>query len=306
MIRERCLTISLMKRLRSPVWMWLLALCLTLALAYFQRATGPTHPAHVSTIIAGQRYTVRLPRTHGGPGGLIVAVPVPVPGTTGILVWRHYPSSEPWSRIPLVVKAGKLTATIPHQPPAGKVEYHLVLRPPHSVATVLPSSRTLVARFKGTVPFSVLLPHILCMFLSMLFATRALLGAVMWPDRGVRMPILVGGLLLFAGGLILGPIVQYHAFGAYWTGWPYGYDLTDNKTLIAFLAWLPALCIAFRRRPRTSWIVAGWLVMMAVFLVPHSMHGSQIDWSKRDDAAVRRVPVRASHAAPTLADKSPS
>ncbi len=266
-----------------------MALAVTLVLAYFQRATGPTHPAHVTTRIAGRHYVVSLPRTHGGPGGLIVSVPVPVPGTTGILVWRHFPSSEPWTQTPLVEKDGTLRATIPHQPPAGKVEYHLVLNPPGEASRVIPRSTTLVARFKGAVPLSVLLPHIFCMFLSMLFATRAFLGVVMWPDRGVRMPILIAGALLIAGGLILGPIVQYHAFGAYWTGWPYGYDLTDNKTLLAFLAWLPALAISIKRRPRHGWIIVGWIVMMGVFLIPHSMHGSQIDWSKQDAAAVRPV-----------------
>jgi hypothetical protein len=286
----------------SPILMWLLAFLVTLSLAYFQRATGPTHPARIVRDLSGVRYAIRLPRTHGGTGGLRITIPSPAAGTTGIIAWRHFPSSEPWMQIPLVEKDGKLTATIPHQPPAGKVEYHLVLYPPNAQAVVLPSTKTLVARFKGAVPLSVLLPHILCMFLSMLLATRAVLGAVFWPARGVRVPVILTGAFLVAGGLILGPIVQFHAFGAYWTGWPYGYDLTDNKTLLAFLAWLPALIIALRRRPRAGWIVAGWIVMMGVFLVPHSMHGSQIDWSKvprkkltsRQPVAVPRYSVESS------------
>ena len=258
----------------------MLSFLVTISLAYFQRATGPTHPARIVRDLSGVRYSIALPRTHGGPGGLRITIPVPVPGTTGIVAWRHFPSSEPWRRIPLVEKNGKLIAVIPHQPPAGKVEYHLVLYPSDGQTVVLPSTTTLVARFKGAVPLSALLPHVLCMFLSMLLATRAFVGAVFWPSRGVRLSVILAGAFFIAGGLILGPIVQYHAFGAYWTGWPYGYDLTDNKTLLAFLAWLPALVVALRRRPKRGWIVAGWIVMMAVFLVPHSMHGSQIDWSK--------------------------
>ena len=34
------------------------------------------------------------------------------------------------------------------------------------------------------------------------------------------------------GGMILGPIVQKYAFGAYWTGIPFGHDLTDAKNLV--------------------------------------------------------------------------
>ena len=41
---------------------------------------------------------------------------------------------------------------------------------------------------------------------------------------------------LFLGGMLLGPIVQNFAFGDYWTGIPFGWDLTDNKTLLAAIA----------------------------------------------------------------------
>lgn len=36
--------------------------------------------------------------------------------------------------------------------------------------------------------------------------------------------IALGGMTL--GGMILGPIVQKYAFGEYWTGFPFGGDLT--------------------------------------------------------------------------------
>jgi hypothetical protein len=81
------------------------------------------------------------------------------------------------------------------------------------------------------------------------------------------------------GGLFLGPVVQKFAFDAFWTGWPFGTDLTDNKTALAALAWLPATLLALRNRPLRVAVIVGWLVMMGVFLIPHSLRGSQIDWS---------------------------
>ena len=39
------------------------------------------------------------------------------------------------------------------------------------------------------------------------------------------------------GGFVLGPLVQKAAFAAYWTGIPWGWDLTDDKTLFAALFW---------------------------------------------------------------------
>ena len=86
--------------------------------------------------------------------------------------------------------------------------------------------------------------------------------------------------LLGIGGLFLGPLVQKAAFGAYWTGWPFGTDLTDNKTAVAVLAWVVA---AFRARGgRDARLAVGVaaLVTLAVFMVPHSAWGSQVDWSK--------------------------
>jgi hypothetical protein len=87
------------------------------------------------------------------------------------------------------------------------------------------------------------------------------------------------------GGLILGPFVQKATFGAYWTGFPWGYDLTDNKTLLMWLAWVLA-AIAAGPRPRRS---EGWsrlamqvatLAMTVVYLIPHSLRGSQLDYGK--------------------------
>jgi hypothetical protein len=58
-----------------------------------------------------------------------------------------------------------------------------------------------------------------------------------------------------------------------------GEDVTDTKTLVAALAWLPATWMALRKGHTRIAAVAGWLVMMAVFMIPHSVRGSQIDWS---------------------------
>jgi hypothetical protein len=96
-------------------------------------------------------------------------------------------------------------------------------------------------------------------------------------ERPRRTVLLAMGLLVL-GGLILGPVVQRFAFGAYWTGWPLGDDLTDNKTLVAVLGWLPATILAVRRSRLRLAVILGWACMMAIFLIPHSLRGSQLDW----------------------------
>jgi len=118
------------------------------------------------------------------------------------------------------------------------------------------------------------------MFGSMLVATRALLEVLRTSTPDPRKSVLVAMGLLMIGGLFLGPVVQKFAFGAYWTGWPFGHDLTDNKTLIAFIAWLPATILALRGRKLWGVVVVGWIVMMGIFLIPHSFRGSEMDWSE--------------------------
>jgi hypothetical protein len=67
---------------------------------------------------------------------------------------------------------GILTAELPNQPPAGKLQYRLALSEVDEVA-VFPGNEPVAIRFKGDVPLSILMPHILAMFASMLLAARA-------------------------------------------------------------------------------------------------------------------------------------
>ncbi len=263
----------------SAAALWAAAFVVAAALGFFQRTTGPTYPMRGRAVVGSEELSYRLPRTHGGAGGLVVTVRALDAGSSAVIRWRRYPTAEPYRQVPMLRPSeGVLAGEIPHQPPAGKVEYWIDFEVGGSSAR-LPAGQTVVARFRGDVPAAALIPHILAMFTSMLLATRALLE-VLRPSgpRPYRLILCSMGLLV-VGGLILGPIVQQFAFGALWTGWPVGTDLTDNKTLLAVLAWLPATVLALRRRAVASAVMVGWLVMMGVFLIPHSLRGSEIDWT---------------------------
>ena len=260
--------------------LWVIAFIVTVVLAVFQRMTGPSYPLRGTVAVPGAVIDHRLPRSHGGPGGLEVELQVPPSVSDARLEWRRYPTDDPWSSIPMSRTNGsRMVAEVPHQPPAGKVEYRLVLSTSAGDVTV-PTGDAAVARFRSSVPAWVLIPHILAMFSSMLVATRALLEAFRPSAPAPRRSILVAMSLLVIGGLFLGPMVQKFAFGEYWTGWPFGHDLTDNKTLLAVLAWLPATLLALARKRTRIAVVAGWVVMMGVFLIPHSLRGSERDWSE--------------------------
>jgi hypothetical protein len=84
---------------------------------------------------------------------------------------------------------------------------------------------------------------------------------------------------MLIGGLIMGPIMQKFAFGAYWTGWPFGQDLTDNKTLVAFIFWLIAFFVLRKNRQNRFWPVLAAIITLSVFVIPHSVLGSEFDYS---------------------------
>jgi hypothetical protein len=271
----------------GSVTLWIAAFLVAVALGYFQRTTGPTYPLTGTLSLGGSEVSYKLARAHGGEGGLDVVLPAPEGTIRGVLEWRRFPTNDEWKRVKLSGAEGGLRATIPHQPPAGKVEYRVVLRDGDEQVRV-PDHGSVVARFRGDVPASILIPHILAMFGSMLLATRALFEVLRRSRPMARGFVLGAMVLLVVGGLFLGPLVQKFAFDAYWTGWPFGTDLTDNKTLIAVLAWLPATIIALRSGPTRVAVIMGWVVMMGVFLIPHSLHGSEIDWSEQSPSTAEQ------------------
>lgn len=254
--------------------LWTLAVLLMLGSAVWQRRTGPSYPVRGELETPAGARAYALPRSHETTSGAVVSVPAARP--EGSLVWRRYPTAEPFAAIPLAAAGDSLTATLPAQPPAGKVEYYVEL---HGVGDTLrlPEREAAVLRYRGPVDVAVLLPHVLMMFLAMLVAVRAALGAAAGRTEPALAWLALIGFTI--GGLVLGPIVQKQAFGAYWTGFPYGGDLTDNKTLVMWLAWAVA-CLAPLRWPRSRrpLVLAAAVVTLVVYLIPHSMRGSQLDY----------------------------
>ncbi len=253
-----------------------------LAAAVWQRLTGPTHPRRGTAVVAGQEVRWRLLRSSVSGEPFMVAIPAP-PGVTGVVRYRRYPTNEPSRDLPMSREGEDLVALLPSQPPAGKLEYSVVLSTPSGPVRV-PEGEPIVMRFKGDVPALLLIPHVVTMFVAMMVGIRAALAAAVGRPEARRYAwVAVVGIAI--GGLVLGPIVQKSAFGAYWTGWPFGTDLTDNKTLGMWLAWLAAVVVFWRRQDPLDrlarWVtIAAAVVMIAVYVVPHSLRGTELDYSK--------------------------
>jgi hypothetical protein len=271
-------------------WLWIAALLITLASARYQRMTGPTQPYDGTATLGPAAVTYSLERTHAGPGDHVLRVTAADPAVQGVVAWRPHATREPWTEVPMRREGETLTAALPHQPVAGKLDFRVRLeRAGESI--VIPADRNLRVRFRNPVPMPVLLPHILAMFLAMLLSTRAGLEAFQPKPRlrGLAMATIV--TFIFAG-FIFGPLMTWFAFGEWWGGWPIGNDPTDNKTTVALVAWLLALVFIRRGRAARAWAVTAALVMIGVFAIPHSMAAGERPpdpadaptWSARVDA----------------------
>jgi hypothetical protein len=261
--------------------LWTLAVILTVFALVWQRMTGPTYPLRGHITLGGQRLALKLGRSHGGPADQPVRVLAPDIAVSGTVQWKRYPSADAWDTLPLIRHGDTLVAALPHQPPAGKLAYQLRLfRGGERI--VYPAQPT-VTRFKGDISAYVIIPHLLCMFGGMLLLMRAGIGALAREPK-YRKWATVGTVLFVLGGFVFGPWMQHQAFGDWWTGVPFGWDMTDNKTLIALVAWLFALWKLRGGKQARGPVIAAALITLAVFLVPHSIFGSQIDWSKAGGA----------------------
>ncbi len=264
----------------KTILLWVLAVIITLGAAVYQRLTGPTYPLSLTTSISGKTIDYSLPRTHGGSTDLPVVISVPDTMVNGILVYKRFKTDDSLTYIPMTRIGDTLKAALPNQPPAGKLEYNVDLYTEDTHVN-LPGEQSVVVRFKGAVPGAVILPHVVFIFLAMLWSTRTGLEAFRKNGKTGSLTLQTV-LLLLVGGMIMGPIVQKFAFGEYWTGIPFGWDLTDNKTLVAFVGWLLALWRHRHSKFPRFWILAASLILIGIFTIPHSTMGSELNYDTGD------------------------
>jgi hypothetical protein len=214
-------------------------------------------------------------------------------GVSASVRYRRYKSNDGWSEKPMAPGTFRFSrrgtaeevrgvgATLPSLPgdrprPAPVVHEDDVLVLPGPLG-----ERPVYARYKAPVPHAVLLVHILLVFLSMTLALRTGLQAMAGREVGGLVWATIVSLLL--GAFVLGPIVQKYAFGVWWSGVPFGYDWTDNKVLVELAAWVAAAAVTLvSRNPRLARgaVVAATAVTLAVYFIPHSIFGSEYDYTR--------------------------
>jgi len=270
---------------------WTVAALVTLGSLAYQDRTGPTYPLRGSVQTEAGTVTFICMRSQTIGQGLSVAITDPVPdGLRAQVRYRRFRSKDPWTTVPMergsfaiagrgrsrtVAGIGVALPSLSER--AGKYEYFVEIAPTAAAQPFsITGERPIYARYKAPVPGAALVAHIVAIFVSMLVAMRTTLAGLL--GHGVRRYLYATLVTLLLGGFILGPLVQWYAFGVWWSGFPFGYDWTDNKVVVGLAFWLLALWRnRGRRECRWSVVLAG-LATLAIYFIPHSVFGSEYNY----------------------------
>ncbi len=258
---------------KLSVSLWIIAFIFTLMIVFYQKITGPTYPVKGNNVLNGVKIKYKFLRSHTSFEKLPVKVYVPSKKIDGFLKFRKYKSNDKWTELKMDREGDYLIAYTPGLQSAGKIEYSVKISSGEN-SLILNNGITIIARFKNSVPPGFLITHIILMILSFFFGIRTGLEALSKYGSYYKL-VNITLFIVFLGGMIFGPIVQKYAFGDLWTGIPFGYDLTDNKTLFAFIFWL----LAYLLKKKSRWyVVSASALMILIYLIPHSVLGSEIDY----------------------------
>ena len=275
----------------KKVFFWLLAILITLSAVIYQRKTGPTYDKKMKIQVNGITSELKLIRSMEIGNETGVKLNIDDTNLKARLFYKRFLTKDAYTAVDfeyakkpidsfIMNKVFKINeekgwfAQVPDQPMAGKIQYYFEVTDNNGVQTYL-KDEPIVVRFKGAVPDYILAPHIFFMFFAMLLGNLAGIMAV-FKHNGYKYFTKLTVIALFVGGMVLGPWVQWYAFGEAWAGIPFAWDLTDNKTLLAFIFWLIALFVN-RKKEKPVYTIVACIVMLIVYSIPHSMYGSQLD-----------------------------
>ena len=269
-------------KILTNVFIWGFAVVLTATVLIYQRMTGPTYPQRGSIEIGSETISYALLRSwenekeKADQSGARIAITTENTNINGSCAYKRLGTADDWTMLDMSRQGDELFVMLPAQPAAGKLLYLINLE--KDGESFMLTEEPVVIRFKDWIPGWIPPPHVLLIFIALLFSTMAGVEALRRGKRVIPYTMLTLVSMLI-GGLIMGPLMQKYAFGAYWTGWPFGQDLTDNKTLVAFIVWLIAYFVLRKNPQNRFWPIFAAVITLAVFVIPHSVLGSEFDYS---------------------------
>jgi hypothetical protein len=188
------------------------------------------------------------------------------------------------------------TTSLPHYPKATKAWYYIEAvktTADGEVKVTLPDDsqpdfEPILLKYEGVVPLYVIIPHVSCNFAAIFFAALTFFSAIdvrkgkRTLKQAVKFP-LITFILLFLGFVAFGIAMNWFAFGVTWEAFPFGRDVTDNKSQIILLFWLATLIFVkgtlfgkgeekniVSERGYFTMVIVTLIVTIAMYAIPHS------------------------------------
>jgi len=258
---------------------FLLSLLITIFILLFQRITGPTYPRKFIINDNQVKLKTILIRSANNNKKAQIVINGTINNISAKLFYKKYKFEKNYNSVNFSKINNKLIAYLEPLPAGGKYEYYILVNN-HNSGITYKSPKTII-RFKNPVPTSFILLHIIFIFSGFFMSSLTFIESITKKNsiNSILKKVKYSIILFFIGGLIFGPIIQKYAFNVWWSGFPFNIDLTDNKMLILQIFWTYFYYKA-KKTNNLKYIIYGFILIVLVFLVPHSILGSEYDFKE--------------------------
>ena len=270
----------------------IIGVVLTLLLLTAARRLTTGKPADLMSEDQGLGVYHRTVTEMVGPGQPSLKARVePVQRAALVVRWITPPSSEIQARGMWEIRKGLFEARLPEFEKGTTIKYWITASNVAGTKVRVPADpgKFGVLKYKGKASKLVIGAHVAFMFGAFFFMVMSFLAAIeiLRGREDKRNAVRAARWVLatsFIGGWPLGFLLNYQTFGTVWEGFPFGYDVTDNKTQVIFILWLVSLFLAWGsfigrgeekdrlgRKAFALAIVACFVISLALFVLPHSI-----------------------------------
>ncbi len=269
-----------------------LGILVTLALLAAARRLSTNRPREKRVDDSGTSILHRTVFEQVGPGEPAVQLLIAPSGDAEpILLTASSPRGDIGETPMAPIGNGLWEGRLPSREKGERLYYALRVDIPGRDSVRLPreSDSFFLVKYKGDVSGLFLVLHVVFMFGAFFFMVQSFWGALRILSGSDGKPgtvRLVQWVILttFVGGWPIGFILNHQRFGTLWEGFPFGYDITDNKTQIIFLFWIVTVllvrgsflgrgesCDALGARGFAWAVVVSFIVSLTLYMIPHSL-----------------------------------
>lgn len=279
-------------------WKIIAAIIFTLLFLSFARKTTAMRSVHK---VVGQNGILidhnTVPKQVGDE---IPVISAKVKGASEVKLFYKIEEGGEFTSVVMRPKAGEediFEASMPVHPKGVKAWYYIeVKRQTTQGETKItlpdknsPDFKPVKLKFEGYVPAYIIIPHVLSIFGAIFFAVLTLFSAIdvrkvkRTLKESIKFPVWTV-ILMLLGFLPFGIAMNYFAFGTWWEAFPFGKDITDNKSQVILLFWLITLFLVkgtllgkgaeknlVSDRGYSNMVIISFIITVAMYAIPHSI-----------------------------------